>query len=162
MSEKTDRERAIAKVDAVLEQARGFVETLEALRTELQGSSATEPPAEFCRMFADIVGKYVRRPRVTATWEIEARRLFELDRVTFEQAQQVLAWLATHDGREASFWRRNVLSVPTFRKQWDRLVLAMRQDAETLKAQGNGRAERLLAMSRSMPTSRRALPKGGR
>jgi len=154
MSETTDREKLLAMIDGLLEQSRAMTETLAALRVEVQGEAANEPTWLFAEAFADAVSAYIRRPRVTATWATEARRLFEVDGITREQADAVLAWLTRHDGREASFWRRNVLSVPTFRKQWDRLVLAMRQDAERLKAGDNGRAARLLEMSRSMPARR--------
>ena len=154
MSETTDREKLLAMIDGLLEQSRAMTETLAALRVEVQGEAAHAPAHLFAEAFADAVAAYVRRPRVTATWETEARRLFEVDAITFEQADAVLEWLTRHHGREAAFWRRNVLSVPTFRKQWDRLVLAMRQDAERLKAGDNGRAARLLEMSRSMPARR--------
>jgi hypothetical protein len=153
--EATDRERMLGQVEGLTEAARGLLVGLEELRTEIAGDADREPPAVLCRMLADAIAGYARRPRVTATWEAEARRLLERDGVTFEQAAAVLGWLTTYEGREATFWRRNVLSMPTFRSKWDRLVLAMRQDAEAARSRGNGRAGRLLELARSLPTGGR-------
>jgi hypothetical protein len=152
----TERENVLGRIDGLLEGARGLVSALEELRADVAGDGDREAPAVLCRMLADAIAGYgVRRPRVTATWETEARRLIERDGVTFEQATALLGWLTTHDGREATFWRRQILSMPTFRNRWDRLVLAMRQDAERARDARNGRAGRLLALARSLPTGGR-------
>jgi hypothetical protein len=150
----TERERVLARVDALLAETETVVIGLRALRDEVSGFADDANPRRLCEAFSDGISAYARRPRITATWETEARRLLEVDRVTMAQALAMIAWLTEHDGNEAAFWRRNVLSFPTFRRQWDRLVLAMRQDAERMSERQNGRAARLLALSRSLPGGR--------
>jgi hypothetical protein len=62
---------------------------------------------------------------VTKQWHTEARRLLDLDSRAEAEVHRVIDW-ATAD----SFWSSNVLSVPTLRKQYDKLRIRMLRDAE--------------------------------
>lgn len=143
-------ERTLRRIDDALEVARGLMATLEEIRAEVAAGVIHPDARRLCEAFADACATWaIRRPRISATWETEARRLIEVDKISLEQAELMIRWLAEHDGREATFWRPNVLSVPTLRRQWDKLVASMARDAN---ATTNGRRAKLLALSRSMPT----------
>lgn len=73
-----------------------------------------------CDLLAKLVEENgCRRPSVTKQWKDEARRLLDKDGVERDEAERVMRWALVD-----SFWRTNVLSMPTFRKQFDRLRLA--------------------------------------
>lgn len=64
-----------------------------------------------------------RRRPITKAWRDAARLLLDRDRVgpnneriSFEKAMRLLEWSQQND-----FWKGNVLSMPTFRKQYDRI-----------------------------------------
>lgn len=57
------------------------------------------------------------RKRITKEWQTEMERLVRIDGRTVEQVAYVIKWLASDD-----FWRANVLSARTLRKQFDKLV----------------------------------------
>lgn len=63
-------------------------------------------------------------PTVTQDWRTEARRLLDLDRRPLAEAMAVLDW-CQQDG----FWSTNIESMPTFRRQYDKL--RMRRDQAT-------------------------------
>lgn len=67
----------------------------------------------------------LREPNVNAGWLREARLLLDKDEIPLKVALEVLAW-AQND----SFWKSNILSIPTFRKHFDRLLLASRRELE--------------------------------
>ena len=60
-----------------------------------------------------------KRPRITKGWRDAARLLLDRDDRDLDQAHLLIDWC---QGDE--FWRSNVLSMPTFREQYDRLRLA--------------------------------------
>lgn len=84
-----------------------------------------------------------------AGWCNEARLM--LTRRPLEEARALARWLFTSEGRDAEFWRGNVLSVPTFRQQYDKLRSA-KQREEKFGAnngpgsQGGGRGGRIGAL----------------
>lgn len=63
-----------------------------------------------------------RKPAITARWKDAARRLLETDRRPFSEAIAVVRW-----SQQDEFWRANVLSMPTLRRQYDRLRLQMQR-----------------------------------
>lgn len=78
-----------------------------------------------------------KRPTITHEWRREARLLLDEKRpipVTVDRVINAIDW-ATAD----HFWHRNVLSMPTLRKQWERLRLARKAEMEG-KPQRNGQA----------------------
>lgn len=60
-----------------------------------------------------------RRPKITQEWRTQARLLLDADGRTVDQVLKAIDWCQSDP-----FWRGNVLSMPTLRKQYDRLRLA--------------------------------------
>lgn len=54
------------------------------------------------------------------TWADDFRKLIELEKVEKRLAKEVMDWVVTDD-----FWRTNILSASTFRKQFAKLALKM-------------------------------------
>lgn len=72
-----------------------------------------------CDLLVELVeGNGCRRPEVNKGWRASARLLLDKDGVEVGEAERVMRWALADD-----FWRTNVLSMPTFRKQFDRLRL---------------------------------------
>lgn len=90
-----------------------------------------------CQRLADlIVANGSKRPRITKKWLDETRRLIDLDERTIEQIEKAIDW-----SQGDSFWRTNVLSMETLRKQYDKMRLdAIRK--EQAKAPRNFQEER--------------------
>jgi len=72
-----------------------------------------------------MVGNGCKPPTTTAAWFTEERRLIETDRRDPVEAEKVLRWCQAD-----SFWKGNILSLPKFRAQYDKLRLAMQRAAE--------------------------------
>jgi hypothetical protein len=91
--------------------------------------------AELCDLLADLVEENgSKRPAVTKAWLDAGRLLLDRDGRDLETAKRLLRWTQAD-----SFWRANVMSLPTFRKQYDRLRLAAnRQLEERKQTQGRG------------------------
>lgn len=97
-------------------------------RTQPDPSPPPAPPAattirpdvdRLCTLLADLIeGNDCRRPTITNTWRTEARLLLDKDRVPLGAAEETMRWALADP-----FWKSNVLSMPTFRKQYDRLRL---------------------------------------
>jgi hypothetical protein len=72
-----------------------------------------------CNHLADrIADNGVRRPTIGKTWRTAARLLIDADGHTEDQIHRAIDWCQSDE-----FWRGNVLSMPTLRKQYDRLRL---------------------------------------
>ncbi len=85
-----------------------------------------------CNHLADRVeANGCKRPKINQDWRDAARRLIDLDGRTEGQIIRCIDWATTDE-----FWHKNILSMPTLRKQYDRLRL----DAEAKRRQANGRA----------------------
>lgn len=100
----------------------------------------TEEPREdvdrICTYLAEwIVRNGSRRPSITKEWRDEARRLIDRDGRPLDEIQKVIRW-----SQRDQFWRKNVLSMPTFRKQYDRLRLGWEDDPDN-KKRGDGRTQ---------------------
>lgn len=65
-----------------------------------------------------MVERGLREPTVTKAWRDAGRLLIDRDKVPADEAERVLRWTIADE-----FWSKNVLSMPTFRKQYDRLKL---------------------------------------
>lgn len=66
-----------------------------------------------------VVANGSKRPEPTAAWYDAARLLLTADKRKLDEAERLLRW-----SQDDEFWRGNVLSLPTFRRQYDRLRLA--------------------------------------
>ncbi len=58
-------------------------------------------------------------PNVTNHWRDEARRLLDRDGRELDKALALIEW-----SQRSSFWATNIHSIPTFRRQYDKLRLA--------------------------------------
>jgi hypothetical protein len=74
-------------------------------------------------LVAGMTANGVRKPSVTDAWLKDARLLLDKDEIPLGEALRVLRW-----SQQDSFWKTNILSIPTFRKQFDRLRLASERD----------------------------------
>lgn len=81
-----------------------------------------------CAHLADrIEANGVKRPAVTEKWRDAARLMLDRDGRTEEQVHAAIDWCQSDE-----FWRSNILSMPTLRKQYDRLRMQAKR--------ANGRA----------------------
>jgi hypothetical protein len=93
----------------------------------------SEPPSpirpeveELCELLAKRIEENgARTPSVTKAWHDSCRLLLDRDGFTVEQVRYLIEWSQRHH-----FWRSNILSMPTLRKQADRLKLQARQEYE--------------------------------
>lgn len=89
--------------------------------------------SSLCSLLAEsIVANGARRPSITKAWLDEARLLLDKDGQPFDEVVAVMRWC-----QNDSFWRSNILSMPTFRKQYDRLKLASKIGLPQTNAQKN-------------------------
>jgi hypothetical protein len=72
-----------------------------------------------CGRLADrIEANGSKRPTVTKAWLDATRLLLDRDKRTEAQVAKAIDWCQNNE-----FWRRNIMSMPTLRKQYDRLRL---------------------------------------
>jgi hypothetical protein len=100
---------------------------------EIEGSSnPDEPTPEISKdnqplsfLLADLIERNgSKRPNVTQRWADDERRLIDRDGRDRAEAERLVRWCQNDD-----FWRANILSMPKFRKQYDRLRLAALREA---------------------------------
>jgi hypothetical protein len=71
-----------------------------------------------------------RNKRVTILkWSLDIEKLHRIDNQSFEDIEAVINWCQADD-----FWKSNILSATTLRKQWDKLIVKVRASS----ANGNG------------------------
>lgn len=103
----------------------------ESLTTnDQEHSTAAEPPRAdveaLCIRLADrIEDNGSKRPQVTKAWRDSCRLLIDRDGKTAEQVAKAIDWSQADE-----FWRANVLSMPTLRRQYDRLRLAAQRSSQ--------------------------------
>lgn len=98
-------------------------------RTTSSTSEAGEPPTDApirhdveraCRTLVDaIAANGSKRPAITDKWRDAARLMLDKDGRTLDDVLGAIRWSQADE-----FWRSNVMSMPTLRKQYDRLRLA--------------------------------------
>lgn len=83
------------------------------------GKEAREDVAALCSLLADLIAANgSKRPTVGTTWHTAARLLLDRDGRPYAEAERLIRWSQADE-----FWRTNVLSMPKFREQYDRLRL---------------------------------------
>lgn len=88
---------------------------------------------QICAHLADkIEANGSKRPTITPRWRTDARLLLDRDGRTVAQVIKAIDWCQSDE-----FWRANVLSMASLRKQYDRLRLA----AQRGRASPNGLVE---------------------
>lgn len=88
------------------------------------GLALQEDVERLCILLADLVqANGSRRPTVTVRWRQECDRLMRIDGRSARQVENAIRW-----SQADPFWCTNVLSMPTLRKQYDRLRLAAKRE----------------------------------
>jgi hypothetical protein len=83
-----------------------------------------------CELLATLIeANGSKRPKINKTWTDSARRMVDLDDREPERAANLMRWSQAN-----TFWRKNILSMPTFREKYDQLRLAALEDWEKNKA----------------------------
>lgn len=104
--------------------------------TTKKPSSTSEPAAppradveQLCRRLADHVeANGSKRPTITAKWRTEARLLLDRDHRDLQKTLNLIDWCQAD-----TFWKTNVLSLPTFRKKYDQLRLKALEEHNAAK-----------------------------
>ena len=98
----------------------------EAIKDAAEEDPLREDVERICRHLADrIEDNGSKRPKITQAWRTEARRLLDLDHRTVDQVIRCIDWCQNN-----TFWRKNVLSMPKLREQYDRLRLAAQDETD--------------------------------
>ena len=102
-------------------------------KTENVGGAASAPILAvvdswqvLCHALADrIEANGSKRPTVTKKWLDAARLMVERDGRSIAQVSNMINW-----SQDSSFWRANILSMPTLREKYDQMRLQAMRDAE--------------------------------
>lgn len=126
-----------------------YTETESDTETGNQDTPAVREDVErLCLHLADrIEGNGSKRPTITRDWRDAARLMLDRDKRSEEQVRAAIDWC-----QDDEFWMRNVMSMPTLRKQYDRLRLAAQRD----RSAGNGSGHGTPSVSGSAADQRRA------
>lgn len=101
-----------------------YTETESDTETEENTSSPREDVERLCLHLADrIEGGGSKRPAITKAWRDAARLMLDRDGRAEEKVHTAIDWC-----QDSTFWRRNVMSMPTLRDQYDRLRLAAEEE----------------------------------
>lgn len=88
---------------------------------------------QLCEHLADqIEANGSLRPKINKQWRDAARLMLDRDGRTFNDVMGAIAW-----SQNDEFWRTNVLSMPTLRKQFDKLRLAAQRQSKPTNLQEN-------------------------
>ena len=88
-----------------------------------------EDVQRLCEVLADLIeANGSNRPKITKTWTDSARRMIDLDGREPAKTENLIRWCQGN-----AFWRKNILSMPTFREKYDQLRLAALEDWEKNK-----------------------------
>ena len=83
-----------------------------------------------CDLLADsIATNGSLKPTIGKTWTDSARRMIDLDGREPDKAANLIRWSQAN-----TFWRKNILSMPTFREKYDQLRLAALEDWDKNKS----------------------------
>lgn len=94
------------------------------------GAASREDVERLCLHLADRVeGNGAKRPAVTQRWRDAARLMLDNDKYTELQVRKAIDWCQDNE-----FWRRNVMSMPKLREQYERLRL----EAKDARKNGTG------------------------
>lgn len=90
--------------------------------------------SKLCKLLADLVeSNGSKRPTIGKTWTDAARLLLEKDNRPLDEAITLIEWC-----QQDSFWKGNILSMPTFREKYDQLRL--KRESAVEKISGGGRS----------------------
>lgn len=87
---------------------------------------------ELCQRLAERIKANGAKAHITEKWRTDARLLLDRDGRDHAVSLRLIDWATNHD-----FWASNVLSMPTFRKQYDKLLMQARREQQQRQAQQN-------------------------
>lgn len=83
-----------------------------------------------CELLSDLIASNGSlKPNIGKTWTDSARRMIDLDGREPDKAANLIRWSQAN-----AFWRKNILSMPTFREKYDQLRLAALEDWDKNKS----------------------------
>lgn len=89
-----------------------------------------EDVQRLCQLLADLIeDNGSKRPKITKAWTDAARRMIDIDDHEPAKAENLIRWCQGN-----TFWRKNILSMPTFREKYDQLRLAALEEWEKNKS----------------------------
>lgn len=127
-------------------------------KKNVEGAKGVSEGMRFAQPLCDVlvqelVRNEVKHPDpVSKKWLDDARLLVDADGRDPHQAKDLIEW-ACRD----SFWRSNILSMPTFRKQYDKLRLARERQAPRLSTVEIGRSADEILRERAAARDRLAV-----
>lgn len=101
--------------------------------------SKKEPPPlrddveQLCQHLAKLISENGSRVQVSGAWRDAARKILDVDKRPFIEVIRLIEWSQQDD-----FWHKNILSMPTFRKQYDKLRLKAKEPAKSSSRVGPG------------------------
>jgi hypothetical protein len=90
------------------------------------------------RLVARVVENGAKKPTVSKVWRQNARLLIDKDERDFDEACRLIDW-----AQADSFWRGNIMSIPTFREKYDQLRFKARESARWRIAAPPGQRDQL-------------------
>lgn len=127
---------------SALSQAHTHKEELlrSSLSSEIPTTQDSRPDVEaLCeRLAARMVDNGSKPPAITAKWRTEARLLLDRDGRELDKALRLIDWALAD-----SFWKSNIASMPTFRKQYDRLRLKANEEAAARRSGAMSASEKV-------------------
>ena len=109
--------------------------------------AATAPSSPLSELLADLVAENDpdgKRPSISKEWIEAEDRMLRLDCRKPKEAERLIRWTQSDD-----FWRGNVRSMPTFRRQYGQLYLAAVKDSKKRGSPGMANAHRLAEKARA-------------
>jgi len=105
-------------------------------KSKSKSREESQPPRDdverLCTHLADrIEANGSKRPHIDKRWRDAARRMIDIDDRDEEKAHALIDWC-----QQDYFWRQNIHSMPTFRRQYDKLRLAAIAEWEKKKHRG--------------------------
>lgn len=139
---KSDR-LAASKSDRLLEVDETEVDEVEVSSSATADAAARPDVDALCDLMIEMLkSNGARTPsKISKQWHDAARLLIDRDGYTPKQVEWVMRWAMNDD-----FWRTNILSMPTLRKQFDRLkmrALAEHEQQKTAPRSSSARERRL-------------------
>lgn len=103
---------------------------------------ARDDVEQACQLLADLIERNgSKRPTITKGWRDAARLMIDTDKIAFESVMGAITWSQDHH-----FWRSNILSMPTLRKQYNRLRLQAESEVRPTESTTDRKVQAAMAL----------------